>query len=217
MALSKKQRLFLETYLINGFNATRAAITAGYAERSARSIGAENLTKPDIIAEIDAYLAEITLSREEILVRIRDLATSDFADYLTVKAVPDMAAMIARPPTPEGEEAPPIPMTTVAELDLLKALNASKTYPIESVEYGKYGLKVKVHDKLRALELAGRAKGMWKETVEHTGKDGKAIEVNSSLSQSTIDALDTALMAALYGKGAGTTTDGRAEAGVASA
>ena len=63
MALSKKQRLFLETYLINGFNATRAAITAGYAERSARSIGAENLTKPDILAEIDAYLAEITLSR----------------------------------------------------------------------------------------------------------------------------------------------------------
>ncbi|MFT9452379.1 terminase small subunit [Liquorilactobacillus ghanensis] len=47
MKLTLKQKKFADEYLISG-NATDAAIKAGYAERSARSIGQENLTKPDI-------------------------------------------------------------------------------------------------------------------------------------------------------------------------
>lgn len=169
MALSIKQRIFVETYLTNGFNATKAAIAAGYSERTARQIGYENLTKPDIRSAIEMYLAEITLSREEILVRVADLARADFADFLTIKEVPDLAKLLSRPEPKEGEERPPVPMETVAELDLLKAVEAGKTYAIEAVEHGKYGLKIKIHDKLKALELAGRAKGMFKDEVKHSG------------------------------------------------
>jgi phage terminase small subunit len=170
--LNAKQRIFVEQYLTNGFNATKAAISAGYSEKTARVIGYENLTKPYIRAEIEIYLAEMTLSREEILVRVADLARADFADYLTIKDVPDLAKLLSRPEPKEGEERPPMPMETVAELDLLKAVQNGKTYAIEAVEHGKYGLRVKVHDKLKALELAGRAKGMFKDKVEVTGKDG---------------------------------------------
>ena len=47
MALTPKQQRFVEEYGVD-FNATQAAIRAGYSERTARFIGAENLTKPNI-------------------------------------------------------------------------------------------------------------------------------------------------------------------------
>ena len=47
VALTPKQKRFVEEYLID-LNATQAAIRAGYSERTARAIGQENLTKPDI-------------------------------------------------------------------------------------------------------------------------------------------------------------------------
>jgi len=43
--LTTKQQLFCSTYLANGFNATQAAITAGYSEDTARQIGNDNLSK----------------------------------------------------------------------------------------------------------------------------------------------------------------------------
>lgn len=51
MALTAKQRRFVAEYLID-LNATQAAIRAGYSQKTARSVGSENLTKPDIAAAI---------------------------------------------------------------------------------------------------------------------------------------------------------------------
>ncbi|MBP5144120.1 terminase small subunit, partial [Pseudomonas chlororaphis] len=45
MALTQKQRLFVDEYLID-LNATQAAIRAGYSKRTAGQIGDENLKKP---------------------------------------------------------------------------------------------------------------------------------------------------------------------------
>lgn len=53
--LTAKQQLFVKEYLAD-LNATRAAIRAGYSEKTARSIGAENMTKPDIVAAIEAEM-----------------------------------------------------------------------------------------------------------------------------------------------------------------
>jgi len=68
--LTIKQRRFIEEY-INDYNATRAAISAGYSEKTARSIGCELLTKPDIRKAIKQLLEELSadayVSREVIL------------------------------------------------------------------------------------------------------------------------------------------------------
>lgn len=48
LKLTTKQDKFVKAYLLNGGNATQAAISAGYSETSARFVGAENLTKPNI-------------------------------------------------------------------------------------------------------------------------------------------------------------------------
>ena len=50
--------MFADEYIKSG-NATQSAIKAGYTEKSARFVGAENLTKPNIKAYIDTKMAEI--------------------------------------------------------------------------------------------------------------------------------------------------------------
>ena len=47
MALTPRQKTFVENYLKTG-NATQAAISAGYAERSARSQGSKLLAMPEV-------------------------------------------------------------------------------------------------------------------------------------------------------------------------
>jgi len=56
--MSPKQKRFCEEYLID-CNATQAAIRAGYSAKTAKSIGQENLTKPDLKLYIEQRLAEI--------------------------------------------------------------------------------------------------------------------------------------------------------------
>ncbi|PRO87107.1 terminase small subunit [Lactiplantibacillus pentosus] len=60
--LTPKQQKFADEYIKSG-NAADAARKAGYSKRSARSVGQENLTKPDIKKYIDEQMAEIASRR----------------------------------------------------------------------------------------------------------------------------------------------------------
>lgn len=68
--LTIKQKRFVDEYIISG-NATDAAIKAGYSKRTAKSIGAENLTKPDIVNALREREKEIQSKKiakqEEVL------------------------------------------------------------------------------------------------------------------------------------------------------
>ncbi len=56
--LNAKQVRFCEEYLID-LNATQAAIRSGYSEKTAKEIGCENLTKPNIAS----YISELKAKR----------------------------------------------------------------------------------------------------------------------------------------------------------
>lgn len=56
-SLTAKQEKFVQEYLLD-LNATKAAIRAGYSENSAKEIGCENLTKPNIAKRIQEYQKE---------------------------------------------------------------------------------------------------------------------------------------------------------------
>ena len=58
MKLTAKQQLFANEYIKSG-NATQSAIKAGYNVKSAKVIGAQNLSKLNVKAYIDAKMAEI--------------------------------------------------------------------------------------------------------------------------------------------------------------
>ena len=49
--MTPKQQRFVEEYLVD-LNATQAAIRSGYSPRTAKAIGHENLTKPDVSTAI---------------------------------------------------------------------------------------------------------------------------------------------------------------------
>ncbi|MBB6696260.1 terminase small subunit [Clostridium algidicarnis] len=58
MKLTPKQKAFCDYYIETG-NATEAAVRAGYSKKTARFIGNENLTKPNIKFYIDGRMGSI--------------------------------------------------------------------------------------------------------------------------------------------------------------
>ncbi len=74
MTLTAKQQAFIQEYLVD-LNATQAAIRAGYSKRTARYIGAENLTKPVIAAAIALAKAKraeaVGITAEEVIRGLR--------------------------------------------------------------------------------------------------------------------------------------------------
>lgn len=65
--MNERQKMFCDEYLID-LNAKQAAIRAGYSERTAYSIGQENLNKP----ELKAYIEKRLQSKEKTLIASQD-------------------------------------------------------------------------------------------------------------------------------------------------
>jgi phage terminase small subunit len=86
--LTNKQRAFVENYLANGFNATQAASDAGYSGSygTLRSIGSENLTKPNIQEVIQERMSELGMAADEVLARLATVARGvDITPYVTIR------------------------------------------------------------------------------------------------------------------------------------
>ena len=84
--LTEKQRLFAEIYVRN-FNATQAAIKAGYSPASAFVIGCENLRKPNVRDYVE-HLKQlkkqsIMLGEDDIVERYMRIAFADMTDFVT--------------------------------------------------------------------------------------------------------------------------------------
>ena len=89
MRFTPMQRLFIEAYLIHR-NATRAAIAAGFSERSANNQGTRLMANDAIRAEIEARLAA-TLDRyavtsDRIIRELALIAFGNIGDFIEVQA-----------------------------------------------------------------------------------------------------------------------------------
>ena len=96
--LTVKQDAFVKEYLLNGGNATQAAIKAGYSKKTANEIGAENLAKPSIKAAIqahqqkqDEHFAWSKSKKLKVLEKIMSVAIQEDPD----KGMINMAAAIS--------------------------------------------------------------------------------------------------------------------------
>ncbi len=78
MTLTPKQTRFVQEYLID-LNATAAARRAGYSAKTAKAMGCENLTKPDIQAAVaeaqDARVERTLISQDEVIHGLKAEAT----------------------------------------------------------------------------------------------------------------------------------------------
>lgn len=87
--LSVKQQKFADLYIETG-NATQSAIDAGYAKKSARSVGSENLTKPDIKEYIDKHMTEMAdkhiMSAQDALELLTKIAKGEEKETVIVSS-----------------------------------------------------------------------------------------------------------------------------------
>ena len=80
MPLTPKQKAFADYYIESG-NASDAARKAGYSEKTAPFIGAENLKKP----QISEYIAERLSPKEEKRIATADEVMQFFSDVMQGK------------------------------------------------------------------------------------------------------------------------------------
>src|SRR5215469_13741708 len=159
MPLTRKQELFVREYLVD-LNATQAAIRSGYSKKTARQVGSENLTKPDIQEEIKKRSSrrseKLELSADLVVSELMKLGLANMLDYVQT--------------TDEGR----------AYVDLSK-LTRDQAAAIQEIVVDEYvdgkgdearqvkRTRFKLGDKRGALELLGRRLKMWTDRHEVVG------------------------------------------------
>lgn len=151
MALTKKQKLFVEEYLID-LNATQAAIRAGYSPQTAYSIGEENLKKPEIKNSIEKALAERSkrtgINADRVLTEIAKIAFMNPADAINFS---------------DGSVKQSASRDDLACIQSVK-IKTSYSETGETIEK-----EVKMYDKKSALELLGKHLGMFSDKLKVEG------------------------------------------------
>ncbi|WP_342480059.1 terminase small subunit [Paenibacillus sp. FSL L8-0340] len=149
--LTDKQRMFVLEYM-RDFNATRAAMAAGYSKRTAYSIGWENLRKPEIQAEIarmkDQMAGELGLSVHRVIAEYLKIAFADSTDYVEFGQTEEPVIGMAGPVI--DDEGDPV-TKTVSFVHFKSSYEVDGTL-ISEVKQGRDGLSIKFYDKMRALK-----------------------------------------------------------------
>jgi phage terminase small subunit len=141
--LTDKQKVFCSEY-IKDWNGTRAAIAAGYSEKTSREIASQNLTKLNIKARIEEIQKDLEkeagISRLGLALELKKIAYSSIShlhlNWLERK---------------EFESLTDDQKSCIAEIDTKiqkKNIGTSEEPQIVAVEY----VKIKLHDKQRAIE-----------------------------------------------------------------
>ena len=162
--LTDKQRLFCVLY-VKCFNATKAAIKAGYSKDSAMELGYQLLQKPSVRNEI-ARLKQNRLNREmwdesDIFQRYMDIAFGDITDYVEFGREKEQVMGAFGPvmvPDPETGEKIPL----MREVNTIRFKESSEVDGslISEIKQGKNGASVKLMDRLKALDWLADHMGM---------------------------------------------------------
>ena len=130
-------------------NATQAAIRAGYSQRTAQRIGSENLSKPlvaEAIAQAQAERAKRTeVKADRVVLELARIAYARITDV--VDSGPDGLTLKQPSDVPDDAAA------AVAELRQIQGRSGRN-------------LRVRMYDKLRALEVLGKHLGLFSGQVE---------------------------------------------------
>lgn len=160
--MTKKQKLFVEEYLID-LNATQAAIRAGYSPETAQEQGSRLLSNVMVKTEIDKAMAERSrrtgVNADRVIMELAKIAFVNAADVIDHKTA------------------------TVKD-----GASPDDTAAIQSVKvktFGEDGLEreIKMADKLKALELLGKHLGMFKDKLELSGIESEKSKLDDLIQQ----------------------------------
>lgn len=150
--LTVKQALFVKEYLVD-LNTTQAAIRAGYSENSAYRIGAELLHKTHVASAIARAIGNrnkrVEISQDKILEELANIAFGDLRDVVEWS---DKGVQLK-----DSKELTPEQSAAISEVS-------------ETITASGGSVKVKRHDKVKAIELLMRHKGMLNDKLELGGR-----------------------------------------------
>lgn len=164
--LTQKQKRFVDEYLVD-LNATQAAIRAGYSEKTAYSIGQRILKNVEIQAAIERSQKErekrTEITQDRVLQELTKIGFANITDFVEIK---------------EGY----VNVKDTSEIP------EDKVGAISSIEAGNFGIKLKLNNKLDALEKIGRHLGMFKDNLDQkTAENNLLDQLNESISQIDLD------------------------------
>ena len=147
MALTEKQKRFVEEYLID-LNATQSAIRAGYSVKNADKIGSELLGKTRVAEAISEKMAERSkrtgVNQDRVVLELAKLA------FVKMTDVVDSQGKIK----------------SNAREDDLACIESVKYKKSTSETGSSIEREVKISPKLKALELLGKHLGMWNDKLD---------------------------------------------------
>ncbi|MEJ2626916.1 MAG: terminase small subunit [Pseudolabrys sp.] len=160
--LTPRERRFVEEYLID-LNGTEAAIRAGLGKtrKSSTEIASRMKRKATVAAAIAQLLGErgnVTSSRV-----VEELARVAFAKMADIATVERGTVVIS-----DTSELTEDQQAAIAEIS-------------ETVGEGGRTIKVKLHDKLSALDKLAKVLALYRDRLEVSGPNGKPIEVDHTL------------------------------------
>ena len=147
--MTEKQNRFVEEYCVD-FNATQAAVRAGYSKKTAGQIGYQLLHEPsnaEVQAAIKRRMDELSMSAEEALLGLTEIARSTIADCIDV--------------LDDG----------TWKINLKRAEERGKLHLIHELGVDRSGNpKLKVYDRHAALRDIAKVRGLFVERHEHSGE-----------------------------------------------
>ncbi|MGP9804041.1 terminase small subunit [Paracoccus sp. NSM] len=152
-------------------DAKAAALAAGYSPAGAHSRGYENSQCPDCMAEVARLRAledeKFLLRKTEVIRELAILAMADLGDVLEWGQEPVEDDDGLPVTLPNGE---PVMRPVVTPINS-RAIPAALRRAISEVSMSDKGtFKVKMHDRMKALEMLARIHGLFEKDNEQAGK-----------------------------------------------
>lgn len=162
--LTDKQKRFVQEYLVD-LNATAAARRAGYKDPN---IGRQLIAKNNVSVEIqkrqEKLKSKLEVTQERVLEELAAIAFANGTDFVTV--------------TSSG----------LLNVKATSTVPKEKLPAIAGIKYNQMGIEIKLHDKVRALELLGKHLGVFESGSAAVNQENNIFEV---IEKSTGEELDT--------------------------
>ncbi|PCI52555.1 MAG: terminase small subunit [Alphaproteobacteria bacterium] len=159
--LTAKQLRFVEEYLVD-LNATAAAKRAGYSEKTAYSIGQENLNKPEIQKAIQKDVNERSkrteITQDRVVAELAKIGFADIRNAVVWGATPNS-------PDVEGIEPNGLNIYPVALIPSTK-IDDDTAAAVSEISLTQMGVKIKMYDKKAALDSLARHLGMFNDKID---------------------------------------------------
>lgn len=161
--LTDKQKAFCLEYL-KDFNGTRAAIRAGYSENSANEIASENLAKPNVASYLNELKEKLNNDTEnDIRKIIMELQLIAFGSLRDVSEW-DAGGLSVRNSS-----------------ELINGKDRLVSEISENRSEKSTTVKIKMHDKLKALELLGKYHKIFTDKTESETSSKHEVTLSYSL------------------------------------